>query len=124
MNLNQKEKAVLLGVFADHERLANLPMNPAGMAYGPQLGAYRLRITDAREGYVPMNLAGWIGHTPTPSECVMYHRAYKRLDAAGLLERVNLNGGRRTSHLRLTAPGEATARNLQALRTPSKEATL
>jgi hypothetical protein len=123
MKLNEKEKAVLLGVFEDREHLASLPSDPAGVAYGPQLGAYRLRIKYAQEGLVPMNLAGWIGHTPTESECVMYHRAYKRLEAVGLLDRINLCRGRRTSHLRLTPAGEATARSLQALKTPSKEAT-
>jgi len=43
----------------------------------------------------------------------MFHRAYKRLEALGLLERDNLYGyGERTSHLRLTDAGERIAGEL------------
>jgi hypothetical protein len=115
MQLTPKERAILAGVLRDREYLAGLEWNPGGIAR-PQLGAYRVRIADAREGYVPMNLAGWIGHSPTPSEAVMYHRTYKRLAERGLLRRVSLYGdGSRTSHLQLTDRGEAVARNLCAM---------
>lgn len=115
MQLTPKERAILAGVLRDREYLAGLDWNPGGVAR-PQLGAYRIRIADAREGYVPMNLAGWIGHNPTPSESVMYHRVYKRLAERGLLRRVSLYGdGSRTSHLQLTDRGEAVARNLCAM---------
>jgi hypothetical protein len=87
-----------------------------GIPHGPALGGYRLRIADAKRGYVPMNLADWIGHAPTPSEAVMFCRVYASLQAKGLLQRANLyGGGRRTSHLRLTDLGESTARNLLAM---------
>jgi len=107
--LNAKERAVLAGVLRDREELTALEWSPAGVRRD-QLGAYRARIDDAREGYVPMDLACWIGHTPTPSEAVMYHRAYKRLEQRGLLHRVSLYGeGRRSTHLQLTDLGEAVA---------------
>ena len=63
-------------------------LHPAalGLPYGRQLGAVKLKVANAKAGYVPMNLAGWIGHAPSPSEAVMFHRAYKRLEALGLLE--------------------------------------
>jgi hypothetical protein len=118
MKLTPKERAILAGVLRDREYLAGLDWTPGGVTR-PQLGAYRIRIADAREGYVPMNLAGWIsggGRSPTPSEAVMYHRAYKRLAERGLLRRVSLYGdGSRTSHLQLTDRGEAVARNLCAM---------
>lgn len=112
MNLTPKERAILAGVLRDREHLAGLDWHAEGIGRA-QLGAYRVRIADAREGYVPMNLAGWIGHSPTPSEAVIYHRAYKRLDRRGLIRRVSMyDDGRRTSHLQLTDLGEAIARNL------------
>ncbi|MBN1554423.1 MAG: hypothetical protein JXA11_06735 [Phycisphaerae bacterium] len=121
MKLNDKEKKVLVGVLADQKRLSELPMNPAGKNYGKELGAYRLRIQDAQDGYVPINLAGWIGRTPTESEFVTYHRTYKRLETSGLLERVNFYGGRRSSHIKLTPVGRTVARNLQAMSTQKEE---
>lgn len=115
MKLTPKERIVLAGVLRDREHFAGLPWDPGGIARR-RLGTYRMPIADAREGYVPMNLAGWIGHTPSPSEAVMYHRAYKRLEARGLLHRVSLYGdGRRTTHLQLTDLGESVARNLCAM---------
>lgn len=112
MKLNVKEKAVLAGVLADREHLAGMDYNGRGLDRN-RLGAYRIAIKDARAGYVRVNLAGWIGHAPSPSESVMFHRAYKRLEALGLVERANLYGyGERTSHLRLTDAGERIARQL------------
>jgi len=61
-----------------------------------------------------MNLAGWIGHAPSNSERVLYHREYLRLEGLGLLERHNVRGGRRTSHLRLTRTGRWVAEGLLA----------
>lgn len=72
-----------------------------------------MKIADAEAGYVTLNLAGWIGHAPSPSESVMFHRAYKRLEALRLVDRVNLYGySERTSHLRLTDAGERIARRI------------
>jgi hypothetical protein len=115
LKLNPKERAVLAGALRDREQLTALDWTPAGVQRD-QLGLHRIRIADAREGYVPMNLAGWIGHTPSPSEAVMYHRAYKRLEQRGLLHRVSLYGdGRRSTHLQLTDLGEMIASNLCAM---------
>jgi hypothetical protein len=110
MKLNPKEKAVLAGVLLDAEDLAGTDPASLGLPYGVALGRVKMKIADAKAGYVPMNLAGWIGHAPSPSESVMFHRAYKRLEALGL---ANLYGyGERTSHLRLTDAGERIARQL------------
>lgn len=113
MKLNPKEKAVLAGVLRDAEDLAAMEPATLGLPYGRALGAVKMKIADAKAGYVPMNLAGWIGRAPSPSESVMFHRAYKRLEALGLVERANLYGyGERTSHLRLTQAGEALTRQI------------
>lgn len=113
MKLNAKEKAVLAGVLRDADALAGTDPASLGLPYGPKLGRVKMKVADAKAGNVPTNLAGWIGHAPSPSESVMFHRAYKRLEALGLLERVNLYGyGERTTHLRLTDAGERIARQL------------
>jgi len=111
MKLTAKERLVLAGVLRDREAIAALDWKGDGVPR-ERLGALRLRIDAARAGLVPMNLAGWIGHAPSPSEAVMYHRAYARLEAAGLMERHRLGGTGRTSHLELTPAGEAMARSL------------
>jgi hypothetical protein len=113
MKLNPKEKAVLAGVLRDVEDLAGLDPASLGLPYGLARGRVKMKVADAKAGYVPMNLADWIGHAPSPSESVVFHRAYKRLEALGLVERANLYGyGERTSHLRLTEAGERIARQL------------
>ena len=106
MQLNDKQRRVLTGVLRDRRRLAGMDWHAADNLSRKECGRHRLRIQQARQGYVPMNLGGWIGHPPTPSECVMYHREYHRLEAMGLIERYNFYGGRRTSHMRLTEAGE------------------
>ena len=46
------------------------------------------------------------------ADLVEYHHEQVRLEGLGLLERHNLCGGRRTTHLKLTAEGERLAREL------------
>lgn len=111
MQLTPKERAVLVGVYRDREQLRALDGKGEGLPRA-QLGTLRMRINYARAGLVPMDLAGWIGHAPTPSEHVMYHRVYGRLETAGLVERHRCPGRSRTTHLSLTPAGEALAREL------------
>jgi hypothetical protein len=106
MKLNEKEKSVLVGVMRDVARISSMSRESVR-----RFGAWKVR--DARDGYAAVNLACWIGHTPTPSERVMYCRAYSRLERLGLLERANLYGySEKASHLRLTEEGKAIARQL------------
>ena len=118
MQLNDKQRRVLAGVLRDRRRLVAMDWHAADNLSRKECGRHRLRIQQAREGYVPMNLGGWIGHPPTPSECVLYHREYHRLEAMGLIERYNFSGGRRTSHLALTQFGEEVADAILAGREP------
>lgn len=112
MFLNDRQRQILLGVLEDRQRLAAMDPAQPGIPYGPARGAHRLRVRRAREGLVPMNLAGWIGRDPTNSDRVLFHRACVRLEGMGLLLRCNPAGGRRTTHLKLTAAGQSLARRL------------
>ena len=114
MQLNERQRLILAGVLRDQDGLINLPVGADAGLPREQLGRRRLIVRDAQAGLVPMNLAGWIGHTPSNSECVLYHREYLRLEGLGLIERHNVHGGRRTSHLRLTRAGRWVAEGLLA----------
>ena len=114
MQLNDRQRLILMGTYQDQKHLAALPWSGDVGVSRDALGRYRLRIRHAREGLVPMNLADWIGHAPTNSECVLFHREYARLEDLGLIERHNPYGGRRTSHLRLTEAGRVLAERLLA----------
>jgi len=111
MTMTQRQRTVLLGVFQDQRRLADTPTD-----IGSRLDRGRQRITvrNAQNGLVPMNLAGWLGRAPTNSDHVLFHREYLRLEGMGLIERISLTGGRRTTHLRLTPAGRRMAEALWA----------
>ena len=112
--LTGRQRAILVGVLADQRHLAALPVGADMGLSRDQLGRRRMIVRDAQAGLVPMNLAGWLGHVPSNSECVLCHREYLRLEGMGLLERHNQRGGRRTSHLRLTPAGRWVAEGLLA----------
>ena len=78
------------------------------------LRRHRITVRNAQNGLVPMNLAGWLGRAPTHSDHVLFHREYLRLEGMGLIQRVSLTGGRRTTHLRLTPAGRRLAEGLLA----------
>jgi len=111
MPLTQRQRTVLIGLLEDQRDLANMPTD-----FGSRLDRGRQRITarNAQNGLVPMNLPGWLGRSPTNSDHVLFHREYLRLEGIGLIERVSLTGGRRTTHLRLTSAGCRTAEALLA----------
>ena len=111
MPLTQRQRTVLLGVLEDQRRLADMPTD-----VGSRLDRGRQRITvrNAQNGLVPMNLPGWLGRAPTNSDHVLFHREYLRLEGMGLIERISLTGGRRTTHLRLTPAGRHMAEALWA----------
>ena len=118
MGLTQRQKQVLVGVLQDRERFADLDWENGETIPGWKRRALRRRVHRAQSGLVPMNLAGWIGDTPTGSEAVMFCREYQRLDRMGLIERHSLFARRRTTHLRLTEAGEEIARAILEGREP------
>jgi len=113
MKFNARQRLLLIGVLQDQKRLADLPWNDGGIPRDA-LGRYRLRIRQAREGMVPIALEDWLGHFPSNSEHVLFHREYARLEGMRLLVRCNPFGGRRTTHLKLTPSGRRTAERLLA----------
>lgn len=122
MNLTDRQKAILRGVLKDRLHFAELPWSPDGMSR-EALGGYRLKIEDAKRGLVGMNAGDWLEHIPTASERVLLSADYRVLESLGLIERHNLGGNStRTTHLKLTSTGEATARGL-AERSPSMTET-
>jgi len=110
--LTGRQRAILVGVLTDQRHLSALPVGSNVGLSRDQLGRRRMIVRDAQAGLVPMNLADWLGHVPTNSDCVLCHREYTRLEGMGLLERHNQRGGRRTSHLRLTPAGRWVAETL------------
>jgi len=109
MRLNDKQKMVLVAVLRDGWELAGRDYHGGDNLPAMQKGRYRMAITNARAGLVPLALASWLGYPPTASQSVMFGREYERLERMGLLERVNWAGGRRTTHLRLTDEGSRIA---------------
>jgi hypothetical protein len=111
---NDRQRLILMGVLQDQRRLAATHWGDGHSMSRDALGRHRLRIHQAREGLVPMALENWIGHMPSNSEHVLYHREYLRLEDMGMLVRCNLSGGRRTTHLKLTPAGTRAAERLLA----------
>lgn len=118
MELNWRQKAVLAGVLRDQRAIAAMDFRGGDNLPYMQRGNYRLRIRRAMEGYLPISVDSWLGGAATPSELVMFHRAQVQLEGMGLLERHNLVGGSRTTHLRLTQEGMRIAESLLAEEDP------
>ena len=114
MELNDRQRRILTGVLLDQEHLSSLPTGRDVGLSGNDLGRRRICVRHAQAGLVPMNLDGWLGRVPSNSDAVMYCRQYERLEKMGLLERHNVRGGRRTSHLKLTPAGLRVAEQLLA----------
>ena len=72
------------------------------------------RVRAAREGLAELNLWRWLGRTPSNVDRVLCHRELLRLESMGLLKRQAGRSGRRTTHVKLTAPGLRAARRLLA----------
>ncbi|MBI1367151.1 MAG: hypothetical protein GC162_00705 [Planctomycetes bacterium] len=124
MIVNNRQRVVLIGVFDDEQRIANLDVGQFDDLPRQQRGRCRLRLAAARAGLVPIDLLGWLGREPTNSERVLFHREYIRLEDMGLIERCNLHGSRgrrRTTHLRLTPAGRRVAEDWMADAEPADE---
>jgi len=114
MNLTWRQKAALLGILQDERTIAAQDYHGGDSLEYMQRGNYRLKIKRAKAGYVPINLAGWLGFPPSNGDVVMFCRAHERLERMGLIERVSMSGGRRTTHLKLTVAGRGMAEQLLA----------
>ena len=114
MQLNDRQRRILIGVLQDQQRLADMPWGDDHSMSRDALGRHRLRIRHARQGMVPMALEDWLGHPATNSDHVLCHRASVQLEGMGLLVRCNPFGGQRTTHLKLTPAGRHAAQRLLA----------
>jgi hypothetical protein len=112
MLLTDHAKTILLAILAETKRLESLAGNvPAEINRDQRAVLSRRRSEYLRFG-VPHDLARWLGHVPTPAESAVFSRTLRNMEAAGLVERVSRWGGRRTTHVRLTAFGRAEAQRL------------
>lgn len=112
MKLNDRQRYILARVLEEQIRLTNLPEQHISRGSSKELGRRRILIQQARDGLVPISLAGLLGRSPSASEFVLYNREYGRLEEMDLLERCNPSGGRRSTHLRLTPQGRQVAEGL------------
>ena len=107
--ITETERIVLTAVLADY-RAIEASLNQKPLDWHEE----RFR-TGARpeffDGFgVRIDHCGWAGmleHNPTISK--RYQRAILKLDALGLLERCNIYGRRKATHVKLTADGRQLA---------------
>lgn len=105
--MNARKQAILAGLLAATDA-AKTSTAPSG--YG--VGMARARWQDAQAGFIPVDAGRWTGRGGSASESAMNSKAYKSLEADGLVERHNLTGGTVTTHLRLTDAGRIAAQSL------------
>jgi hypothetical protein len=106
--MNTRQKCILIGLKRDGDALKSRPC-PTGY----HVGMERQKWRDGQEGFVRVDPRRWIGRDVTTSESAMNSKAYKALEAAGLVERHNLNDSTQTTHLRLTDAGRIVAEHLR-----------
>lgn len=114
MQLNEKQRQILIGILQDQRRLASETSDSWRGLSRQELGRHRLRAQYARQGMVPLALEAWLGYPPGNADHVLCHRACVALEDMGLLVRCNPLGGRRTTHLKLTEAGLCMAKELCA----------
>jgi hypothetical protein len=108
MKLNQFERAILLGVVADIAEYTSPEFVASCLPYPRNTAdiSRRCAMREARSQYVRLNLRKWLGRALSPSDSTQASRAYKRLEALGLVELVR-EWGSYVTHLALTPAGAA-----------------
>ena len=117
-SLTWRQEAILAGILRDQRAIAAAGWHAGDNLPPQQRGRLRVAFRRASEGLVAMNLASWLGFVPSPSDRVGLARDCQRLAALGLLERHNLTGGGRTTHLRLTEAGRKMAEGILGAEEP------
>lgn len=110
--LTWRQRLVLAGVLRGLGRLITNSRNAAGTTSAALSRRQRRRIQAAKAGLAAVHLAGWLGREPARAERMAFSREYAALERLGLLARVNVHGGLRTTHLRLTTAGRKIAEAL------------
>ena len=105
-------KTLLAAVLDDVRRLEAVPDRPP-----PDMDRQRWwALWRERQEYIQFgvrhDLARWIGHAPTPSESAVFSRTLRNMEDLDLLARISRWGGRRATHVQLTALGRAAAEKI------------
>lgn len=110
--LTTVEKAILVGVVADVERLSAIDERQVKNWETPFL---REAILDARQHRVARcDPSAWLGGELSAAERVRVSRSYARLERAGLVEKLAFGiRGTVTTHLRVTDAGQKLVEQLQ-----------
>jgi len=113
--LNRMESTLLRGMVADLKAWQKWYRNYMADPSRPlprYVLADLLRAEDAAKHRVlrKMDLAGWLGRSPSKSDSVLACRAYENLEVMGFIERLFGGGGQRTSAILVTVAGERMAR--------------
>ena len=106
----RRESLLLLGAYESLQTIRNTNDGPEGDAR--EFWIWAEARTLAAEWMVATNPTEWLGEPLTPSLRTMVSRAYKKLEAAGLVIRVNYYGEAKTTHLQLTDAGRSLAQSL------------
>ncbi|OWY70405.1 hypothetical protein B7486_16585 [cyanobacterium TDX16] len=80
------------------------------MPYGGPLGRHKIAKKLAEDGWVRLATSRWLDGACTPASMKGAIRHLRGLVIDGLIELAAIDGGSRTSHVRLTPRGEKAAR--------------
>ena len=112
MTLTPNMKTLLVAILEEVRRLEAVPDKPPPGV--ERLGWWAL--WHERKEYdqfgVRHDLARWLGHAPTPSESAVLSRTLRNMEDLDLLARISRWGGRRATHVQLTALGRAEAEKI------------
>ena len=113
-SLTWRQEAILAGILGDQRSIAAAGWRSGDRLPPQQRGRQRLAFRRAANGFIALDFESWLGFSPSASDRVGLARDCQRLAGMGLLERHNLTGGGRTTHLRLTDAGGKVAEGLLA----------
>jgi hypothetical protein len=113
MQVNSRQKAILVGILVDVQTLSRRRLPPPGIQMDWDERQERQSIEDARHGVVRSEPGRWLGVVLGPSDYVMLSRDYKQLESNGLIvrHRFGFSSGRYT-HIELTKSGKKLATEL------------
>jgi hypothetical protein len=117
--MNRFEQAILLGIASsiDNWKAATVEFHDHTLQDVRRWRQQMNRKTAAEHDGAVIDAAEFLGRTPTASETVMASRAYRRLEADGLIQRVESEWSTRTRAVLLLPAGQA---KVQELRRPAK----
>ena len=112
MNLTPNMRMLLVAILEEIRRLEAVPDRPPGGMDWERWRTFWLERKEYEQFGVPHDLARWLGHAPTPSESAVFSRTLRNMEDLDLLARISRWGGRRATHVQLTALGRAAAEKI------------